>query len=59
MDTDDGVIEIKPEDSPTTSRSSTPSSMSKNKRTRLTFPFGPWYVFHHSNDFSSDFSSSL
>ncbi len=39
--TDDEVIKIKDTGSPT-SRSSTPTSTSKAKRARLTFPFGAW-----------------
>lgn len=41
MDSDDEIMKIKNAGSPT-SRSSTPTSVLKTKRARLTFPFGAW-----------------
>lgn len=41
VDSDDEIIQMKTTDSPV-SRSSTPTSAIKNKRSRLTFPFGAW-----------------
>jgi hypothetical protein len=41
IESDDEIIQMKTTGSPV-SRSSTPTNTLKNKRTRLTFPFGAW-----------------